>query len=98
MFSGSQYDDGLRTSKRDTMRPPRSYWAEIHRVPMQKSRLAGWLGMPQMPLPPFTEISVETGRSNTYCPVPKNFISSAGSRRGAGRAPLVQAMARLYSM
>ena len=66
--------------------------------PTLKSRFAWCLGMPQIPLPPLTEISVLTGRSRTYWPVPKSPVSIAGRMRGAGRGPCVQARAMLYSM
>ncbi len=66
---------------------------------MRKSRLAWCLGMPQMPLPPLTDISVLTGRSYTYWP---DVVVLAEEHRqraaGAGRVPWVTAMAMLNSM
>ena len=66
--SGSPVQRGLRIVIRIASWPSRSYWLETVRESIRKSRLAWCFGMPQMPLPPLTEISVLTGRSYTYWP------------------------------
>ena len=77
--------------------PSRSYWLDIVWSSTRKSRLAWCLGMPQMPLPPLTEISELTGRSQTYWPVPACFMRTTEPSRLRGLAPMVQARAMLYS-
>ena len=65
-------------------------------VTIRKSRFAWCFGMPQMPLPPFTEISVLTGRSQTYWPTPERSLQQ-GREEGRRRRAVVQAIATLNS-
>ena len=69
---------------RSTNVPSLSYWLLTASSETTKSRLAWCFGIPQIPLPPLTEISVLTGRSRTYCPNPNARRSGNGRRRGAG--------------
>lgn len=54
---------GWATSTYADSCPPRSYWLETVWSLTWKLSGAWCFGIPQMPLPPFTEISVLTGRS-----------------------------------
>ena len=65
---GIPFRRGRSTSIRQQSCPSRSYWLQTLSARSTKSMLAWCLGIPQMPLPPLTEISVETGRSTTHCP------------------------------
>lgn len=80
MFRGSGKPRGLRTSKRLTICPHRSYSALTHAKPLRSSRCARCFGIPEMPSPPLTDTAVETGRSSTDCPVPELYRTSADSR------------------
>ena len=51
---------------------------------IRKSRLAWCFGMPQMPLPPLTDISVLTGRSYTYWPDAVVPLEKQRQQRGRG--------------
>ena len=61
--------------------PSTSYWLDTDDGVIVKSRLAWCLGMPQMPLPPFTDTSLLTGRSTTNWPGAVATAKQAGQQR-----------------
>ncbi len=70
-----------RSRSRAPSWPSTSYWLDTVVGVMVKSRLAWCLGMPQMPLPPFTETSLLTGRSTHELPGAVVAAQQAGQQR-----------------